>query len=262
MEQASPGAGVGGFLRTWRRRRRLSQLDCALRANVSQRHLSFLESGRARPSRAMLLHLAEQLEIPLRERNAALLAAGFAPAYPERGLDDPGLAAARRAIELILEAHRPYPALAVDRRWTLLLANAALPPLLAGVADPRLLEPPVNVLRLSLHPAGLAPRILNLGEWRGHLLERLGRQVAATQDPVLKALLAELAGYPAPQAGAPASDHGGVLVPLRLSTALGELALLSTTTVFGTPRDILLGELAIEAFLPADEATRERLARA
>jgi transcriptional regulator with XRE-family HTH domain len=263
MEQAPPIGGAGDHLRSWRRRRRLSQLDCALAASISQRHLSFLESGRARPSREMLLHLAERLEIPLRERNAALLAAGFAPVYAERSLDDPAMAAASAAIDLILRAHQPFPALVVDLRWHLLRANAALAPLLSGVADKRLLEPPVNVLRLSLHPGGLAPRILNLPEWRDHLLERLRRQASATRDAGLIALLRELTAYPAggaaPSGRAARQDHGGVLVPLRLQTDQGALSLISTTTVFGTPRDIHLAEIAIEAFFPADTGTRRIL---
>lgn len=253
-------ANASDFLRSWRQRRRLSQLDCALEANISQRHLSFIESGRATPSRDMLLHLAECLDIPLRERNAALLAAGFAPVYPERTLDDPGMESAREAIDRLLQGHEPFPALAVDRHWSLLAANAAVAPLLEDVEDACLLTPPVNVLRLSLHPKGLAPRIANLFEWRSHLIHRLQRQIAATQDGVLVKLMAELLAYPggaAPPAGP--GEQDAVLVPLRLGTRRGELSLISTTTVFGTPRDILLSEIAIEAFFPADAATRHSL---
>ena len=248
---------VGALLRRWRTRRRLSQLDLALDAEISPRHLSFLETGRSRPSRDMVLRLAERLEVPLRERNELLVAAGFAPSFPERRLDDAALTAARRAIELVLKGHEPYPALAVDRNWSLVTANAAVPPLLEGV-DSRLLEPPVNVLRLSLHPDGLAPRIVNLPEWRGHLLERLRRQVELTADARLASLLEELRGYPAGGEAAgkeKAVDYGGVAVPLRLRAPQGTLAFLSTTTVFGTPIDITLDEIAIEAFLPADEST-------
>ena len=182
---------VGEQLRAWRGRRRLSQLDLALDAEISARHLSFLETGRSRPSRAMLLRLAERLAIPARDRNLLLVAAGFAPALPERALDDPALAAARRAVDLVLKAHEPFPALAVDRHWQMVAANAGVAPLLAGVA-PHLLEPPVNVLRLSLHPEGVAPRIVNLAEWRAHIFHRLEAQIEASADPVLADLLAEL----------------------------------------------------------------------
>ena len=250
---------VGNLLRDWRLRRRLSQLDLALEANISTRHLSFLETGRARPSREMVLRLADQLAIPLRERNVLLNAAGFAPVFAERPLDDPALARARQAVELVLAAHEPFPALAVDRHWTLVAANAAIPPLLAGAAA-ALLAPPVNVLRLSLHPDGLAPRIANLAEWRGHLLERLRRQIELTGDPVLAALLGELAAYPAPPAGPRAArDHGGVIVPLELLTPGGRLAFFGTTTIFGTPLDVTLAELALECFFPADAATAAAL---
>lgn len=249
----------GDHLRRWRQQRRLSQLDLALDAEISTRHLSFIETGRAAPSREMLLRLAERLEMPLRARNQLLLSAGFAPLYPERHLDDPAMASARLAIDALLKAHAPFPALAVDRHWQMLMANDAVAPLLAGVA-PHLLAGNVNVLRLSLHPEGLAPRILNLGEWRHHLLERLRHQIAETGDAVLGALLAELTAYPASDEKAPASD-GAIAIPLRLRTADGDLSFLSTTTIFGTPRDITLSELAIETFLPADAATAARLQR-
>lgn len=257
---------VGILVREWRERRRLSQLALALDAGVSTRHLSFLETGKARPSREMVERLAERLDVPLRERNTLLLAAGFAPAYPEHRLDDPALGPARRAVDRVLAGHEPYPALAIDRHWTLLAANRAVAPLLAGVA-PDLLRPPVNVLRLSLHPEGLAPRIANLGQWRAHLLERLRRQVEATADAVLAALAAELAAYPAPAVPAPGSgtgsgsDFAGIAVPLVLRTGGGTLAFLSTTTVFGTPVEVTLAELAIEAFFPADAATAAALRR-
>lgn len=256
---AAPNAGA--LIREWRERRRLSQLDLACEAGVSTRHLSFLETGRARPSRDMLLHLAETLKAPLRARNALLLAAGFAPAYAERSLDDPALAPVRRSIDLVLAAHEPFPALVVDRRWRMLAANRALAPMLAGVAD-WLLEPPVNVLRVSLHPEGLGPHIANFGEWRGHILERLASQIEATADPELEALRTELAAYPAPPDAEPADspEFGGVAVPLKMRTeTLGTLAFFSTTTVFGTPLDITLSELALETFLPADAHTGEVL---
>lgn len=253
---------LGDHLREWRQRRRLSQLEFALEADISQRHLSFIESGRSSPSREMLMHLAERLGVPLRERNPMLLAAGFAPVFPERKLDDPALAPARRAIDMVLKGHEPFPALAIDRHWTLVAANAAVAPLLAGIADVSLTNPPVNVLRLSLHPDGLAPRILNLPEWRNHLLERLRQQISATGDPVLVELLKEFSAYPAPAAQKPATadrDFAGIAVPLELITEAGRLSFLSTTTVFGTPVDVTLSELAIESFFPADQQTAEAL---
>lgn len=253
---------VGALLRDWRRRRGLSQLDLACEADISARHVSFVETGRAQPSRSMLIHLAERLDVPLRDRNALLLAAGFAPVYSEHRLEDPALQAAKRAVELVLTGHEPFPALAVDRHWTLVAANRAVAPLLAGV-DAALLRPPVNVLRLSLHPAGLAPRIANQGQWREHVLLRLARQIDAGGDPVLAALRAELADYPMAENGdgtaAEDGEHPGVVVPLRLRTDAGELAFLSTTTVFGTAVDVTLSELAIEAFFPADAATADAL---
>lgn len=259
------GAPVGALLRAWRQRRRRSQLDLSLDAEISQRHLSFIESGRAAPSREMVLRLARHLELPLRERNALLVAAGYAPVFPRRPLGDPSMRAAREAVERVLAAHMPFPALALNRDWCLVAANGAVAPLLAG-ADPALLAPPVNVLRLSLHPGGLAPRIANLPEWRAHLLERLGHQVALTADPSLLALLEELRGYPVPEGDqgprgpAPEADHAAVAVPLRLVVDGGAtLSFLSTTTVFGTPVDVTLSELFVEAFLPADEATAEAL---
>lgn len=203
----------------------------------------------------MVIHLAERLEVPLRERNAALLAAGFAPVYSEHDLGDPDMAAARSAIDTILKGHEPFPALAVDRHWQLLATNAAVAPLLAGVALDALLQPPVNLLRLSLHPRGLAPHIANLGEWTDHLLHRLRRQIAVTHDAVLVALLDELTGYAGGHGQREIGEHGSVFVPLRLSTPAGSLSFISTTTIFGTPRDVLLSEIAIEAFFPADAAT-------
>lgn len=251
-------ASVGDQLRGWRQLRRMSQLDLSLEAEISTRHLSFIESGRSRPSREMVLRLAERLDVPLRARNALLLAAGHAPAYAERTLDDPALAPAKRAIDSILRGHEPFPALAVDRHWTLVAANAAIPPLLTGVAQ-ALLEPPVNVLRLSLHPQGLAPRIVNLGEWRLHLLERLEEQCIASGDPVLAALRDELLTYPAPPDDKARRDFGGLIVPLILDAGGQELSFLSTTTMFGTPVEVTLSELAIESFFPADEQTAAAL---
>jgi transcriptional regulator with XRE-family HTH domain len=253
MTKRSP---VGEHLRDWRQRRRMTQLDLALEAEISPKHLSFVETGRAQPSRQMVLHLAEQLDIPLRERNAILVAAGYAPVYPERALDAPDLAAVRRAVDLVLKGHEPFPALVVDRHWNLVAANAAAAAFM--VTDPELLTPPVNVLRMSLHPRGLAPRIINLTEWRAHILDRLRRQIDATADPALEALHGEIKAYPAPPAAVGAAhgvDYGGVAVPLRLQTEAGVLAFISTMTVFGTPVDVTVSELALETFFPADEFT-------
>ncbi len=257
-DQRTSPPPVGALLRMWRQRRRMSQLDLAAEAQVSARHLSFVETGRATPSRELLLRLAEHLAIPLRERNILLVAAGYAPIFPERRLDDPALAAARRAIELVLSGHEPYPALAIDRHWHLVAANRAVAPLLAGIA-PALREPPINVIRLSLHPAGLGPRIINYAEWRAHLLARLRQQVELSADPALIALLQEATAYPSP-AGArthapPCHPETSIVVPLQLATDAGRLSFLSTTTVFGTPVDITLAELALESFFPANDAT-------
>jgi transcriptional regulator with XRE-family HTH domain len=233
-------------------------MDLALDAEISTRHLSFIETGRSRPSREMVLLIAEHLDVPLRERNAMLLAGGFAPVYGERSLDDPELAAARQAIEIVLRGHEPYPALAIDRHWNLVAANRAVGPLIAGAAA-ELLQPPINVLRLSLHPQGLAPQILNYAEWRGHLLDRLKRQADATADLRLCELLDELRSYPAAEGAGSVYDLRSVLVPMRLVSPMGELSFFSTTTIFGIPMDVTLAELAIESFFPADEATAERL---
>lgn len=246
MEQALQP--VGQLLRTWRERRRLTQMDLALEADISPRHLSFVETGRAKPSRETLLQLAEELELPLRERNLLLLAAGFAPIFPERPLVDSALGQARRAIELMLEAQKPWPAFALDRHWNLVASNGALPELYEGVA-PELLAAP-NALRLSLHPQGLAPKIENLAEWRSHLLSRLERQIEMTADPVLMRLRQEF-----PEKAAMEKSADAVLIPLKIRTPRGLLSLFSTTTVFGSPMEVTLSELAIESFFPADEAT-------
>jgi len=252
---------VGDLLREWRQRRRMSQLLLAAEADISTRHLSFVESGRAVPSREMVMHLAERLDVPLRARNALLIAAGYAPLFRERPLTDPQLAAAREAVELVLKGHEPYPALAIDRHWTILAANSALAPLVAG-ASAELLKPPVNALRLSLHPEGIAASIVNWHAWREHVLARLQRQIDVSGDDTLSALRDELAGYPAPP-GAEAIDPdpaiNQIAVPLRLRTPLGLLSFFSTTTVFGTPVDVTLSELAIEAFFPADQHTAAAL---
>jgi len=252
------GRTVGDLLREWRQRRRMSQLLLATEADISTRHLSFVESGRALPSREMVMHLAERLDVPLRARNALLVAAGYAPLFRERPLSDPQLAAAREAVELVLKGHEPYPALAIDRHWTIVATNNALAPLLSG-ASPELLKPPVNALRLSLHPQGIAASIVNWHAWRQHVLARLQRQIEVSGDDTLSALRDELAAYPAPADAGPADpDDPGlnqIAVPLRLRTPIGILSFFSTTTVFGTPVDVTLSELAIEAFFPADQQT-------
>jgi transcriptional regulator with XRE-family HTH domain len=245
---------IGDLLRNWRVRRRRSQLDLALDSGVSARHLSFVETGRASPSRDLLLRLAEVLDVPLREQNQLLLAGGFAPAYPARPANDDALAGAMAMVRRLLDAHLPSPALAIDRYWTLLLANAAVMPLLQNVSQ-TLLDGEINVLRLSLHPDGLAPRIGNFGEWRGHLLGRLRKQIDDSGDGRLVSLLRELEALPVQPGGRGKPEVPGIAVPLRLTTPAGELSFLSTTMVFGTPLDVQLSELAIETFLPADEET-------
>jgi transcriptional regulator with XRE-family HTH domain len=254
----APARTIGEHIREWRQRRRLSQLDVALEAEISQKHLSFIESGRASPSRQMVLRLAEHLQVPLRERNAMVLAAGFAPVFAERSLDDPALAPARAAIDLILKGHEPFPALAVDRHWTLVAANAAVHRLLGLVTDPQLLEPPVNVLRLSLSPGGLGPHIVNIGDWSAHVFARLRQQLALTADRRLASLIDELRAMPAgamSQETAAASPYGGIAMPLMLRTPAGTLSLISTVTIFGTPIDVTVSELALETFYPANAET-------
>jgi transcriptional regulator with XRE-family HTH domain len=255
---------VGEHLRTWRQRRRLSQMELAIEAEISTRHLSFLETGRSRPSREMILRLAEHLNVPLREQNVLLHAAGFAPVYPERAIDEPDFAAARRTIDLLLKAHEPFPALAIDRHWNLVAANQALTPFMEGAAD-WLLQPPVNVIRLSLHPEGVASRIVNLVEWRTHIIERLTRQFEMTADTGIADLLDEVRAYPVSNE---ARRHRGVnrgidhsiAIPLVIRVGEIPLSFISTTTVFGTPVDVTLSEIAIETFLPVDEFTFRALA--
>jgi transcriptional regulator with XRE-family HTH domain len=256
MASAKP---VGALLREWRQHRRLSQLELACEAEVSTRHISFMETSRSQPSREMILLLAERLHVPLRARNTLLTAGGYAPVFPERRLDDPDLAAADTVIQLVLRSHEPYPAIAIDRYWNLIAANQAIAPLLKDV-DESLLTPPVNVLRLSLHAAGLAPRILNFSEWRSHLLFRLQEQIEATADPILNSLYAELMTYPAPgkkgsHRTVQRNDPASIAVPLRLQMPSGTVSMISTTMVFGTPLDVTLSEIAIECFFPAEEAS-------
>ncbi|AYF75733.1 XRE family transcriptional regulator [Nocardia yunnanensis] len=253
---ATPTAG--DLLRHWRTTRRLSQLELAGRADTSARHLSFIETGRATPSRQMLLHLSDELDIPLRERNRLLLAAGYAPVYTEPALDTAAMAPIRDAVRQLLTGLAPHPALAIDAAWTMIDANAGITLFLDGI-DPALLTPPVNALRLTLHPDGLAPRITNLAEWRGHLFERLQRQIEVTGAPALSALLDELRAYPGGEHPPRLPEPDQAVVPLRLRLHDRELAFLSVTTVFGTPMNVTVAELAIEAFLPADPATATAL---
>ena len=237
----------------------MSQLDLALEAGVSARHLSFLETGRSNASREMVLHLAEELEVPLRERNRMLLAAGFAPAYDERPLEAPELEPVRRAVAQVLTGIEPFPAAVIDRWWNLVASNRQIGVFLEGVA-PELLQPPANVLKVSLHPEGMAPRIANLAEWREHLLGRLRREIAATGDPRLAALLEEVSAYPAPAGAAPEiPPRGAIAVPLRLRAAGKELTFISTVATFGTAVDVTVAELSIEAFFPADATTAAAL---
>jgi transcriptional regulator with XRE-family HTH domain len=247
---------VGELLRRWRGRRRLSQLELALESGISARHLSFVENGRSAPSRETVLRLAEKLDLPLRERNDLLLAAGFAPVYPEAGLDSPEMASVRGAVRQVLKGYEPYPAVVLDRGWNLIEANAGIALLTEGVAE-ELLAPPANALRITLHPDGMAPRIANLGEWRAHLLGRLRRQVALTADTRLSRLLAELRTYPCdelePEVDIP--GPGDIVVPLRLRYGGRQLAFLSTVTTFSTPLDVTVSELAVESFFPADPET-------
>ena len=248
---------IGAHLREWRQRRHLSQLDLALDAEISARHLSFVETGRAAPSRDMVLRLAERLGVPLRDRNVLLTAAGFAPMFPQRTLDDPAMSAARQAVDIVLRAHEPSPAFAIDRHWNLISANRMVMPLLEGVA-PELLAAPINVMRLALHPQGTASRTVNLAEWAANLLDRLYRQYEATADPELLKLHQELRSYPTPARTSPTAIDG-VAIPLRLRMGDDVLSFISTTMMFGTPVDVTLSELAIESFFPADAATADRL---
>ena len=247
-------AGAGPLLREWRTRRRMSQLDLACLAEVSTRHLSCVETGRARPSREFLLHVADHLDVPLRGRNELLVAGGYAPVYGETDLDAPEMAAVRDALDLVLAHHEPFPAIVVDRRWDLVTANAGLALLLDGV-DPALLAPPANVLRVSLHPDGLGRRLLDLPVFSAHVLGRLRRQVALTGDEDLQALHDEVAGYPGVVSAEPTTEHPGVVLPVRLRTRSGVLSFFTTAATFGTAADVTLAELTVEQFFPADAQT-------
>ncbi|WP_329047573.1 helix-turn-helix transcriptional regulator [Amycolatopsis sp. NBC_01488] len=262
VQAAARQRPVGELLREWRDRRRISQLDLAISADISTRHLSFVETGRSRPSRDMVLRLGEHLDVPLRERNRLLLAAGFAPAYTENALGSPEMAAVRKAVRQLLASHEPYPAAVVDRNWNLVDANAATGLFVAGIPA----ELTTNVLRATLHPDGMAPHVRNLGEWRAHLLGRLRRQVSQTADPGLAGLLDELRGYPCdqpvPEVEVP--GPGDIFVPLKFRHEGTDLTFFSTVATFGTPLDVTVAELVIESFFPADAATaaylRERAA--
>jgi transcriptional regulator with XRE-family HTH domain len=264
MAKAQSQPGVGSLLREWRQRRRVTQLELALDAGISARHLSFVETGRSQPGREMLLRVLEQLKVPFREQNRLLLAAGHAPSYPERSFDDPDLAPVRDALDLILSGHEPYPAVAVDRAWNMVAANSAMLALTEAVEiDPELLEPPINVMRVGLHPRGLGPLFINLGDWHAHWLKRLERQLAMTGDEQLASLIDEIAGYPAPepQHGALSGFAAGeMLGPVRVRTPDGgELAFFGMFASFDTPFEVTTSELAVELLFPADQTTAEAL---
>ncbi|GAA1511263.1 helix-turn-helix transcriptional regulator [Streptomyces albidochromogenes] len=258
MTTVAVDKGVGTLLRGWREQRRLSQLELALRAGSSARHISFVETGRSRPSEEMVLRLAEHLDVPVRERNALLLAAGYAPQYAETPLDDPALGALREGIERLLTGYEPYPALVVDGSYTVVAANRGIMMLLDGVPE-HLLRPPLNAMRLTLHPEGLAPRIRNLGEWRGHLRAQMERQIALDRSPALRAVYDEVSAYPVPEPGeAPRPEdppYPYFALPLRIEHAGQILSFVSSISTFNTPMDVTVAELAIETFLPADPAT-------
>lgn len=251
LTELSARPRAGELIRYWRGRRHLTQQELAIECRVSARHLSFIETGRSKPSPEMVMRMCEQLEVPLRHRNDILLAAGHAPAYSESSLAEPSMAKVSAALIQLLEGHMPFPALVVDRHWVMVDANAGIDPLVIGCAAD-LLEPPVNVLRLSLHPDGMAPRIRNLPQWRGHVLSRLEHQIRATGDVELVRLRDELRDYPGDTDHAP---QDSLVVPLRVEVKGEELSFFSTTTVFGTPMDVTVAELAIESFFPADERT-------
>jgi transcriptional regulator with XRE-family HTH domain len=255
--QATP-VGVGAILRQWRERRRVSQLDLALRTNVSARHVSFIETGRSKPSPAMILRLAEQLDVPMRDRNALLLAAGHAPAYPETPLNEPALAPLREVVDQLLRGYEPYPALVFNADYDVVAANEAVALMLDGVAS-HLLEPPVNTMRLALHPEGLASRITNYGQVREHLLARCARHLDLWRSDTLQELYAELSAYPMPAAGQPAGPDAAFALPIRLRVNGAELALISVVGTFNTPLDVTVSELAIETYLPADPQTAKLL---
>ncbi|MER6102863.1 helix-turn-helix transcriptional regulator [Streptomyces sp. NPDC001832] len=285
MTTVALDTGVGPLLRSWREQRRISQLELALRADSSARHISFIETGRSRPSEDMILRLAEHLDIPVRERNALLLAAGYAPRYAQTALDDPALGALREGMERLLQGYDPYPALVVDGMYNVVAANQGIQMLLEGVAG-HLLTPPLNAMRLTLHPEGLAPRIRNLREWRADLLAQMDRQIALARSAELRELYEEVAGYPAPEGtdraedaetaasnggagsiGCSAGENAGAgpasprpfALPLRIEHGGQVLSFVASIATFNTPMDVTVAELAIETFLPADRATADHL---
>ncbi|MEU7134419.1 helix-turn-helix transcriptional regulator [Streptomyces sp. NPDC046261] len=257
------GVGVGALLREWRDRRRVSQLELALRADSSARHISFIETGRSRPSREMVLRLADHLDIPVRERNALLVAAGYAPHYPERPMDDPALDGLREGLERLLKGYEPFPALVVDGTYRVLAANSGIAMLMEGIAEP-LLAPPLNAMRITMHPQGLAPRIRNYREWRGHLLHQMERQLALMRSAPLRALYDEVSAYPLPEGGTAEMAVGeGTGLPFALPMVIEHagrtLSFTSTIATFNTPMDVTVSELALETFLPADAETAAAL---
>jgi len=262
MAVASPAPRFGELLREWRKRRSVSQLELSLDSDISARHLSFVETGRSKPSREIVVRLAETLDVPLRERNALLLAAGYAPLYGQRSLESEEMEPVRSALDRFLRAHEPYPALVIDRHHDLIAANDALGALTDGCA-PELLAAPANAVRIALHPEGMAPRTVNLAEWSAHLLARLRREAAITGDPALEELHEEVCAYPGVEREAAPADHAAadIVVPLRLSEGERELAFISTLSTFGTAIDITLSELSIEAFYPANAETAMRMMR-
>ena len=256
---AQPGAGP--LLRAWRERRRMSQLELALRADSSARHISFVETGRSRPSEEMLLRLAEHLDVPVRERNALLLAAGYAPHYPQTPLDDPALDALRAGLDRLIQGYEPYPALVMDARYDVVAANRGITMLLGGVPE-SLLTAPLNAMRLTLHPQGLAPRIRNLREWRGHLLAQMERQIALYRSNPLRELYEEVAAYPVAESASayePAESVPYFALPMQIEHEGRILSFISSVSTFNTPMDVTVAELAVETFLPADPATAKYL---
>ncbi|MEU9603328.1 helix-turn-helix transcriptional regulator [Streptomyces sp. NPDC048057] len=266
MTTLASDTGVGPLLRSWRERRRVSQLELALRADSSARHISFIETGRSRPSEEMILRLAEHLDVPVRERNALLLAGGYAPRYTETSLDDPAMSSLREGMQQLLHGYDPYPAIIVDGLYNVVAANLGMTRLIEGIA-PHLLTPPLNGMRITLHPEGLAPRIRNFPEWRQHLLHQMERQLALVRSEELRALYEEVVGYPVPAgdddgpgAGAPGSaPYPYFALPLRIEHEGEVLSFVSSISTFNTPMDVTVAELAIETMLPADPATHAHL---
>jgi transcriptional regulator with XRE-family HTH domain len=251
-------APIGEQLRSWRERRQLSQLELSLVADVSARHLSFVENGRAQPGRDLILRLAKELDVPLRDRNALLVSAGFAPVFRQRQFDDPSFDPVRAIIAATLETHKPFPAYVIDRHWSVVASNSAIPELFEGV-DPELLIAPINVVRMILHPRGIAPRLLNFSTWRRHYLAQLRRQITLTGDTILQELYREASSYPHPGSEDAQSEVSadGPAIAFEVMTRLGRLSFLSATTVFGSPADVTLEEIALELLYPANTFTAQ-----